>query len=334
MILSKFVSGVNTSFSSELNSNFAVSLRSNGLNLIRMLEDKVISFSSDGGEWAEAYTDSNGRLDSVDTNETTAIFDSNKFEALKMSSIDTNVDTIYNPDNVNNEDNFFDESSSTSANISWSGTDGGTSILGILFDEGSTLINKIRIHARSRAAVSGASGTTSARIELYINDGVDWVFHSTLDSDSNVNSSSTAEYNDEYDLNLSVYGIAVRCVATRPTAWNTFSRHHNYYRMDSIKSVGEVEVYHNVESGTFSNTTSSCIGIPKLKEWESGSSVQYKLTNTTEDTGWLNANEVSTFTAFTSEPTQCIVKLIPKSTSPSPGYPSISGFALYGDKKE
>jgi len=47
-----------------------------------------------------------------------------------------------------------------------------------------------------------------------------------------------------------------------------------------------------------------------------------------EDSGWLDTNEIEPFTAFTSEPTDLIVKLIPKSSSPTAGYPSIRGFSL------
>ena len=67
-----------------------------------------------------------------------------------------------------------------------------------------------------------------------------------------------------------------------------------------------------------------------IEDWEDGANIQYKLTNATEDTGWLDAMntspEVNSFTAFTSEPTTLIVKLIPKTTSPTAGYPSVKGF--------
>jgi hypothetical protein len=71
-----------------------------------------------------------------------------------------------------------------------------------------------------------------------------------------------------------------------------------------------------------------------------GSNIDYKTTHsipdytianetiTNEDTGWLNPNIVEDFTAFTSEPTELIVKLIPKESSPTAGYPSIRGFSL------
>jgi len=48
-----------------------------------------------------------------------------------------------------------------------------------------------------------------------------------------------------------------------------------------------------------------------------------------DDSGWLNINEISEFTAFTSEPTKCIVKLIPKTSGATVGYPSIKGVCIY-----
>jgi len=80
-------------------------------------------------------------------------------------------------------------------------------------------------------------------------------------------------------------------------------------------------------SGSFSSTISTCYGTGLEADWEEGADIQYKLTNATEDTGWLTANQISSFTAFTSEPTKCIVKLIPK-TGGTAGFPSLNGFGL------
>lgn len=93
------------------------------------------------------------------------------------------------------------------------------------------------------------------------------------------------------------------------------------------------EIHHNIPTSTFTNTASSAIAAVKIKDWEDGASLQYKLTNATEDTGWLDFNidgdeaygKISSFTAFTAEPTKFIVRLIPKSSSPTAGYPSIYG---------
>ena len=93
-------------------------------------------------------------------------------------------------------------------------------------------------------------------------------------------------------------------------------------------------ISHNISSNTFSSTISKAIGIPLIADWEDGADIQYKLSNATEDTGWLPAGnnpKTTTFTPFTSQPTTLTVKLIPKATNPTPGYPSIKGFWVYAE---
>jgi hypothetical protein len=92
-------------------------------------------------------------------------------------------------------------------------------------------------------------------------------------------------------------------------------------------------IYHALPTGTFSATMSSAFGVALLVDWETGADVQYKLTNATEDTGFLTSGTtcaISNFTAFTSQPTVLTIKLIPKSSSPTASYPSIGGFAVRG----
>jgi len=49
-----------------------------------------------------------------------------------------------------------------------------------------------------------------------------------------------------------------------------------------------------------------------------------------QDSGWLEYDEISSFTAFEMAPNTLIVKLIPKSSSPTAGFPSIKGFVVRG----
>lgn len=54
-----------------------------GMNLIRQLQDRAVTFSAGQMEgWAEAYVDADGRGNSVDTSTTNAIFDTNKYTPL------------------------------------------------------------------------------------------------------------------------------------------------------------------------------------------------------------------------------------------------------------
>lgn len=85
----------------------------------------------------------------------------------------------------------------------------------------------------------------------------------------------------------------------------------------------------NIPASTFVSTVASAIGVPFIQDWETGADIQYKLTNGSEDSGYLslaNTPIISTFTAFTSQPTKLTIKLVPKVSSPTFGYPSIKGF--------
>ena len=54
----------------ETNEDNAICLRVSSINTIRQLQDRSIALSADGGEWAEAYNDADGRLNSVDADGT------------------------------------------------------------------------------------------------------------------------------------------------------------------------------------------------------------------------------------------------------------------------
>ena len=65
--------------SSEVNENFVTAYRQSGRSLIRQLIDRAVSLQQ--YEFAEAYVNSTGRLNTVDTSKTSAIFDTNKYTA-------------------------------------------------------------------------------------------------------------------------------------------------------------------------------------------------------------------------------------------------------------
>jgi hypothetical protein len=87
-----------------------------------------------------------------------------------------------------------------------------------------------------------------------------------------------------------------------------------------------------IPSSSFASTISKAILACDVADWETGADLQYKLTNGSGgDTGWLSCGvtpAISSFTAFAAEPTTLTVKLIPKSSSPTAGYPSIRGVCI------
>jgi len=306
MTINTFTSGVNTSFSSELNQNSASFLKAQGRNLIRQLQDRSVAFTADGGEWAEAYTDSDGRKDSVDTDNTTSIFDTDKYVSSQITQISggstVNTGSFVNPDNL------FDGDSGTYASVD--DKDTGEYIIGKTFS--STYVGYCKV----KFTTNTTSGATSVKLQKY--DGDSWSdvqewTDNDLDVDTTVAVDDTIE-GLRFSFNLDTTGSTADGYA---------------YRLDVSETVDTI-ITHDIPSGTFSSTISIAFGTALVEDWESEADIQYKLTNTGgDDSGWLAYNEISTFTAFTAEPDTCIVKLIPKTTSPTEGYPSINGFAVF-----
>lgn len=407
-------------------SSVSDSLRSSGLNLIRQLEDRVVSFSGDGGEWAEAYVDSSGRLDSV--NSATAIFDEDKYKSvtnetepfviIEASSL-TESDFKINDCNISSfekskwiltcEEGSDEVKRAQIYKTLFYGTDGSnprassTYITGIsaLKTSVSRDINKKAYYYSQiadtttssdsaeivrefnpvettdnndvsswgyirSARKSGTSGGGEGHFDIPIGtrvinnthgnsygstvidnfgkDETEWEVDNPSDSElraqanSNSNGSSITEARililSNKDLNV------VETTNTTSGSGSVSTNDIDFYNDNSIPAFTEatedfyIIITHNIPSGTFPSDISNCIGVPKLEDWESGSDVKFKLLNGTEDTGWLDINAWNTFTAFTSEPTQCTIRLIPKSSSPNSGYPSINGFCVLSNKKE
>lgn len=145
--------------------------------------------------------------------------------------------------------------------------------------------------------ISGGAGTRTATVQIIAlcAGSISWVAAGTLTSSTNIDFYTT-------------HSVPVMTAAS-----------------ETISNI----VVHTIPTSTFSSTISKAIGVPLIDNWETDADIQYKLTNGSEDSGWLscgNTPSISSFTAFTSEPTTLTVKLIPKSSSPTAGYPSIKGF--------
>lgn len=83
MTLSKFTSGT-AAVSSEVNANTNAILRQHVRNIIRQMRDRSITLDPQGGEFVEAYTDSNGQGNTV--SELTMDFDTNKYKSITSST--------------------------------------------------------------------------------------------------------------------------------------------------------------------------------------------------------------------------------------------------------
>ncbi|MFC2086479.1 hypothetical protein ACFLQ9_02035, partial [Bacteroidota bacterium] len=86
-------------------------------------------------------------------------------------------------------------------------------------------------------------------------------------------------------------------------------------------------ITHSIPSQTFSSTINTAFSTALIENWEEGNEIHYKLTNESgDDSGWNEFNIPVTFEEFSAEPTKLVVKIIPTSTSPTDGVPSIKGF--------
>ena len=283
-------SGVDTSFSTKLNGNLNASLRSSGLNLGRALIDRSVDFSAEGGEWAEAYTDSNGRLNAVDTGLTTAAFDVDKYTA---------------------------EDATTFTDATEYSTSSTTYVLKKTF---SSINGYVRKHTNELKNIIGNGRTAYCQITFNYSDTTSSTVEHTAANNAGKTYSTKTYTNPSIEKEVSSIEVRIK---------HSSAENGSYVRYNKVYLSSTEEITHNLPVDSFSPTVSSSFGTALVEDWETGANIQYKLTNTTEDTGWLEYNVVSEFTAFTSAPTKCIVKLIPKTTNPTAGTPSIKAFCVY-----
>lgn len=437
MTLHKINPGINTSFSTELNNNQSTSLRQSGRNLIRQLQDRTVDLDPTGGEFAEAYSDADGRLNSVDAdvNVTTAVFDTDKYKTMPStgfgyyvlieatdvtvanfavnnclcqkvsdgqwllycttgtdevkrasvlgtlfrptSSIDATTArvkssitglTALRTSDVTDEGRKFEyayalyrqNTGSTNTSGVYTGTPTDTSLNTDFEAWGLTYGTSGAVGLRTRTAVVGytALNGTSVHTDLttaYATTGGVVIAANDTSDDSYYEDTTSRYVNNPAGIQIAAWfqsssnitggADALLSYKSGTISWSnvlgTGITTENVYNYDFVTD-GSVPVLstmpsfefvnlivHDIPTGTFTTTINSAFLSILYENYETGASVEYKLTNATEDSGWLSINQVATFTAFTSEPTKLTVKLIPKTTSPTAGYPSIKGVALY-----
>ncbi len=296
------------------NSGWSIALK----NHIRQLIDRTGVYSADETDlWGEAYTAAAGRNNGVDTTATltTAVFDTDKY--VVTVDDEASGDTTHDPDTWTSPENAFDNDSTTSATEV---VENATKVLGKTF--GAKTVQRAFVDFYYYCGRVGDAGELIVKLQSY--NGSTWDDVETL---VNLTSTQVAEgrVTQLVDISSSVQGVRLSFNSTSSTGMSA----QTIYRLEYGDSA-ESQITHDIPTGTFSSTISSAIGSFIAADWETGADVDFKLTGTggAEDTGWLNTNEVSTFTAFTAEPDTLIVKLIPKITSPTAGYPSIKGFAV------
>jgi hypothetical protein len=312
MTLNIFTGGINTSFSSQLNQNLNESLILVGLEHIRTLIDRTTTYSKwniDG--WGEAYIDDTGRSNSVSTT-TSASFSTNKYQ-YSSDPWYTNTGS----DSFTGTTNDASVSSMTTTltcnspciltSIGFKATNSTTMTSGqvVIKRNGTTICT---------ATIPDANYSGGGTVTLTKGNYTDY-FHT---SDSITLEWSCGGTQFQRDDNTSITGTYV-------SATNQFLSVGTLV-FTNVDTTSESLIIHTIPTGTFSNTISKAIGVPMFAStYETGDNVQFKLTNASEDSGWLNYNTLTSFTAFTSQPTTLTVSLISTSTGTST-YPEIYGF--------
>ncbi|MBW6469604.1 MAG: hypothetical protein K0A90_00100 [Methanosarcinaceae archaeon] len=292
------------------------SLAINGLNTIRSLIDRVGVWSAgniDG--WGDAYINANGRENSVDTANTTAPFITDSYCS---GFISITGDTTHNPNTYTTPENAFDDDLATYAEHAGPYVQPYQSSLGKTFASKYIGVGFVK----ARVWTSGdAYGTYY--IQTYKSST--WTTIKTVNAYDNYGRHNIKEFYFTVDDTVEGIRIVMYTNGVTTTMWHI----HYVYEL-KYGNVGASKIItHNIPTGKLSGTCSSVIGVPFINNFKTNSVIKYKLTNATEDSGWLdcgNAPSVSQFTPFTSEPTKLIVSLIPSGATFDAFSPTIKGF--------
>lgn len=84
----------------------------------------------------------------------------------------------------------------------------------------------------------------------------------------------------------------------------------------------------DIDLGTISGTVTATELVVNDPDRETGDAVKYKLKNATQSDDALLTDTYNTLTNLTTNPTGIEIQLIPKSSSPTDGYPSVRTFTL------
>jgi len=318
MVLHTWTDG-NVLYSVDLLGDFQDLFTLKGLDAIKQLIDRAGVWSAgmiDG--WGDAYIDSNGRENSVSS--ATALFTNNRYHtdfettgAAEGAELGTDNDN--NPSDLDIAVTVTAPAIVTSVQIYNSSGAGNASVY----------IKKDGITIASKTTVDFPAGGFIT-IPLTLSDYID-AFESTSTNIINIETSSSpaiACKNVHAGYSGTLFNLASQILPVDCTG--------NEIELTEVTPTGDTNIItHDIPAGTFSTTISNAIGVPLIEDWETGADIDYKLTGTggAEDSGWLdcsNSPEISSFTAFTDEPDTLIVRLTPKGTTPTIGFPSIKGF--------
>jgi len=326
---SVYAEDLNDTFNETFRRGGDSALVQSGLNSVRQLIDRDVIVSKGNIEgFGEAYIDADGRKDSVYVDAGYPQSGSTDIPALYNAGTTTYYHGMSNimtgttdTDGVVLSDlpNAFDDDFVTYAGWSDTGIGSAYSYVGKVFAERKVEYIKFKFKVVT---------SYGAKIGIQTYNGSSWteVYEEIKGGWGSGGGSGTYYYT--YKVDDTIQGVRLK-IAVNSHSSISQAREVDLYELQEGDIV-DSEVVHSIPTDSMPNNMTNSLLVPFYSNYEEGNSVEYKLTNGTSDTGWLDTNKRETFTAFDAQPTQLIVKLKVKDTSPTWGYPSIKGVYVNG----
>jgi len=317
-------------FASEINKIKSETKSFATLNKIRQQQDRSVDTSNNNDDiFSDAYIDSTGRENTVNTGNTTASFISTGLyyendNATTSATTESNYDSRTGNNNGNTVSQFFTANADIIVNeVKYNiiNTNGYTANMDV----------DIRISGTSIASKQGnASSNGLKTVTFALSDYSSYITAGTV-FEVKVERTSSADQD---------IGIISTPQTFSGTLYSNYTSSGKAITdgggIEVTKMVGSTStatvVEHTIPSGTFSSTVDNLTGKAMIEATETGATIEHRLENATEDSGWILDGNLGGFTAFTSEPTKYIVRLTSKSTgTPSAGYPRIKGAGVFSE---
>jgi len=320
---------------SEWMENWNALYTQSGLNAIRQLIDRDTDYSEGSLEgFAEAYVNNSGRRNTVTYDKygaDGAIFSGNGFvpgindkagNGTTTTFIEKEGDSPNFDGSWNNTSNYYDGTSSPTfwEYLPENDTDRRVERLDVYLEEtfNSQFVNRIYYDLYLDGQWSQAPYFQELRFEFY--DGSSWNTLSVLDD-------QTEQYFSQYyegtlSVNKSIQGLRLRLdIQAREESYNSLHLYDTKLEIRSLKfgPAGNGVISHNVASKFTSSDDTTVIGVPFVEQLDSGGSVEYRLTNSSEQTNWYSClnPEVLEFSSFNNRPDNLDVRIIPNTNQPS-----------------
>jgi hypothetical protein len=337
MTLYKFTNGT-VANATEVNANVNKSLSLPILNKIRQQQDRSVDDSFNNDDiFSDAYIDANGRENTVNTGNTTALYN---------ATVDTYSNDNATASGTTEELGAYTASPNKTTTMEYTCSadvdlyvkdvqfltdNSGSGTLTVSLERNTGSGTYTTILSKSGTYGSGTSNFATTLSEyngVYIPAGKNFKVACSISGNDMHYESGVAQP----VVSGSVFDIDAGSAAGSASHRVIFGASGGITCESITTSASTTKVIeYTVPSGTFSATVSSLLGKALIYATETGATITHRLENGSENSGDIADGEIGEFTAFTSEPTKYIVKLTAASSGATPGYPSIKGSGVISE---